>query len=106
MNSLLFICEFKHLILNNCCGQTGYSVVSACVITLRWKDNATNRASLRCLSSWLEGVISLIIVACSGFAAGLCYRFGASYIYLPVAVVIAILAAASLHFRQVTAFPY
>nr|CAD1844939.1 unnamed protein product [Ananas comosus var. bracteatus] len=84
---------------------TGYSVVSACVITLRWKDKATNRAPLRCISSWLEGVISLIIVACGGFAAGLCYRFGASYIYLLVAVVIAILAAAALHFRQAYADP-
>ncbi|XP_020085392.1 cationic amino acid transporter 9, chloroplastic [Ananas comosus] len=84
---------------------TGYSVVSACVITLRWKDKATNRTPLRCISSWLEGVISLIIVACGGFAAGLCYRFGASYIYLLVAVVIAILAAAALHFRQAYADP-
>ncbi|XP_072957026.1 cationic amino acid transporter 9, chloroplastic [Typha angustifolia] len=84
---------------------TGYSVVSACVVTLRWKDKVSNNVSMRCMSSWHEGVICVIIVACSGFAAGLFYRFSASFIFSLVAIAIAILAVAALQFRQVYADP-
>ncbi|XP_008798783.2 cationic amino acid transporter 9, chloroplastic isoform X1 [Phoenix dactylifera] len=84
---------------------TGYSVVSACVITLRWKDKVGSQGSRMCISSWHEGIISLVVVACCGFGAGICYRFGGSFIFLVVAIVIAILAAAALHFRQAYSDP-
>ncbi|CAK9146193.1 unnamed protein product [Ilex paraguariensis] len=84
---------------------TGYSIVSACVVTLRLKDRTASQVSTRWMSNWGEGVVCLIIIACCGFAAGLFYRFSASYILLIVAVVIAIFAAAALHFRQVYTDP-
>ncbi|KAJ9188525.1 hypothetical protein P3X46_003877 [Hevea brasiliensis] len=84
---------------------TGYSVVSACVVTLRWKDKAVSQVSSRWTSAWQEGVICLIIVACCGFAAGLFFRYGASVVFLVIAIVIAVLAAAALYFRQVYTDP-
>nr|XP_016501079.1 PREDICTED: cationic amino acid transporter 9, chloroplastic-like [Nicotiana tabacum]XP_016501080.1 PREDICTED: cationic amino acid transporter 9, chloroplastic-like [Nicotiana tabacum] len=80
---------------------TGYSVVSACVVTLRWKDKTVRQVFGMPMSSRAEGLICLITVVCCGFAAGVFYRFGASFIFLIVAVVIAICAAAALHLRQV-----
>jgi hypothetical protein len=82
--------------------QTGYSVVSACVLALRWKDKTASQFSSRWTSAWREGVLCIITVACCGFAAGLFYRFSASFIFLVVAVVIAILATAALCCRQVS----
>lgn len=79
--------------------QTGYSVVAACVVSLRFKDKAANEVSS---SAWREGVICLFIVACGGFGAGLCYRFSASIVFLVLTVVVAILALADLCFRQVS----
>ncbi|KAL9359725.1 hypothetical protein Peur_047848 [Populus x canadensis] len=79
---------------------TGYSVVSACVLALRWKDKTASQFSSRWTSAWREGVLCIITVACCGFAAGLFYRFSASFIFLVVAVVIAILATAALCCRQ------
>lgn len=79
---------------------TGYSVVSACVVTLRWKDKTEIRASRRWMSSWREGVLCLIIVACCGFAAGALYRFNASFVFMIVAAVIGIFSVAALCFRQ------
>ena len=79
--------------------QTGYSVVSACVITLRWKDKTVSQ---ELSSSWLEGVICLITVACCGFGAGLFYRVSASFILLTLAVVVASIASLALNFRQVS----
>ncbi|KAJ0961618.1 hypothetical protein J5N97_001115 [Dioscorea zingiberensis] len=84
---------------------TGYSVVSACVITLRWKDQKASLDSTRCISKWHEGVICLLLVACGGFAAGLCYRFSTSYIALLVAIPIAVLAVAALQVRHSYADP-
>ncbi|KAG6786590.1 hypothetical protein POTOM_008196 [Populus tomentosa] len=80
--------------------QTGYSVVSACVLALRWKDKTASQFSSRWTSAWREGVLCIVTVACCGFAAGLFYRFSASFIFLVVAVVIAILATAALCCRQ------
>nr|GLL40761.1 cationic amino acid transporter 9, chloroplastic [Ipomoea trifida] len=80
---------------------TGYSVVSACAVTLRWKDRNVNEVSTGFISGRSEGVICLILVACCGFAAGALYRFGASFGFLVLSAVIAIFAAAALHFRQV-----
>ncbi|KAJ4955877.1 hypothetical protein NE237_012660 [Protea cynaroides] len=79
---------------------TGYSVVSACVVSLRWKDKASNPASSRWISNRQEGVICLVLVACSGFGAGLCYRYDA-LIWLLAPIVTGILAAVSLFYRQV-----
>ncbi|XP_061969792.1 cationic amino acid transporter 9, chloroplastic isoform X2 [Populus nigra] len=79
---------------------TGYSVVSACVLALRWKDKTASQFSSRWTSAWREGVLCIVTVACCGFAAGLFYRFSASFIFLVVAVVIAILATAALCCRQ------
>ncbi|CAN4087145.1 unnamed protein product [Withania somnifera] len=80
---------------------TGYSVVSASVVTLRWKDRTACQVFGNSISSRAEGLICLITVVCCGFAAGVFYRFGASFVFLIVAVVIAIFAAAALHLRQV-----
>ncbi|OMP00735.1 Amino acid/polyamine transporter I [Corchorus olitorius] len=80
---------------------TGYSVVAACVVTLRWKNKTGNPASSKCISTWCEGVICLIIVASCGFATGVLYRYDASFFYIIVAAVIAVLACAALCFRQV-----
>lgn len=79
---------------------TGYSVVSACVIALRWKDRTSRNDSSRLTSAWREGVICLIIIAACGFGAGLFYRFNASYILPIIAVVIAVLASAILCLRH------
>ncbi|CAI9101270.1 OLC1v1038553C1 [Oldenlandia corymbosa var. corymbosa] len=84
---------------------TGYSVVSACVVTLRLKDKNTNPVSQKWISNRAEGIICLVAVACCGFAAGVLYRFGASFAFLIVAAVIAIFAALALHFRQVYTDP-
>ncbi|GLT84327.1 hypothetical protein SLE2022_025630 [Rubroshorea leprosula] len=82
---------------------TGYSVVAACVVTLRWKDKKGQ--SSRWISAWLEGVIYLVIVACCGFAAGVLYRYSASFIFLIIMAVIAILACAALCLRHAYADP-
>ena len=84
--------------------QTGYSVVAACVVTLRLKTRTGNQVSSKCMSTWCEGVICIVIVACCGFATGVLYRFGASFIFMIVAVVIAIIACAALYCRQVSEF--
>uniref|UniRef100_A0A6N2MTZ9 Cationic amino acid transporter C-terminal domain-containing protein n=1 Tax=Salix viminalis TaxID=40686 RepID=A0A6N2MTZ9_SALVM len=79
---------------------TGYSVVSACVLALRWKDKTVSQFSSRWTSAWREGVLCIVTVACCGFAVGIFYRFSASYFFLVVAVVIAILATTALCCRQ------
>ncbi|KAF8765500.1 hypothetical protein HU200_008648 [Digitaria exilis] len=85
--------------------QTGYSVVSACVITLRWNDKATNRRSLGIMSIWQEGVLCLVILALCGFVVGLCYRFNYSIAFIVVAFLIAIAASFALLFRQAYVAP-
>lgn len=80
---------------------TGYSVVSACVVVLRWNDKSANENSSRWISSWQEGVLSLFIVACSGFVAGLCYRVNAPLVFSLAAVIIALVASVALQYRQV-----
>ncbi|VFQ75798.1 unnamed protein product [Cuscuta campestris] len=80
---------------------TGYSVVAACAVTLRWKAKNGNKVSTRSISLRGEGVICLVLVACCGFAAGALYRFGASFIFLIASAAIAMLAAVALHFRHV-----
>lgn len=77
---------------------TGYSVVSACVITLRWRGKTCSQVSS---SAWREGVICLIALAICGFGAGVSYRYDVSLIFLIILLVIAITASAALSFRQV-----
>ncbi|CAH9117999.1 unnamed protein product [Cuscuta europaea] len=84
---------------------TGYSVVSACVVSLRLKDMTASPVSAVRISKKDEEIICLILLACSGFAAGVFYRFGASVIFLTVAGLTAIVATAALHFRQVYTDP-
>ncbi|CAA6656614.1 unnamed protein product [Spirodela intermedia] len=84
---------------------TGYSVVSGCVIALRWKGKPQAQPAIRGISARQEGIICLITIACSGFITGLCYRFGASFPFPVAAVLVAILAVAFLHIRQVHANP-
>lgn len=79
--------------------QTGYSVVAASVVALRLKDKASSQVSS---TSWKEGVTCLFIVACSGFGAGVFYRFNTSFTFMVIAVIVAILASCSLCFRQVS----
>ena len=82
--------------------QTGYSVVAACVVTLRWNDKTASQVSTRWTSTWQEGVICLLIIAGCGFSAGLFYRVGASFVFLLVAAVIAVLASIALYSRHVS----
>ncbi|XP_043716507.1 cationic amino acid transporter 9, chloroplastic-like [Telopea speciosissima] len=84
---------------------SSYSVVSACVVTLRWKDAAESEVSTRWISAWLEGVLCLLTIACCGFGAGLCFRFGASFVLYLVTAVIAVIAAVALHYRHVYVDP-
>ncbi|KAK4414613.1 Cationic amino acid transporter 9, chloroplastic [Sesamum alatum] len=84
---------------------TGYSVVSACVVRLRWKDETPSQASTRWISRRAEGIIYLFAIACCGFAAGVLFRFGASFIFLIVAAVIGIISATALYQRQVHTDP-
>ncbi|KAK2351982.1 Cationic amino acid transporter 9, chloroplastic [Trifolium repens] len=77
---------------------TGYSVVSACVVVLRWKDRTNSQVSS---AKRREGVIFLITVAVSGFAAGLFFHYRVSFIFVIAAIVVAVAASLALHFRQV-----
>lgn len=86
--------------------QAGYSVVAACLVTLRWKDKTATQISTRLISNRLEGVTCLTIIACSGFATGLIFRFSSSYYFLILPIAIAIIAAAALYFRQVSEVRY
>lgn len=79
--------------------QTGYSVVSACVVVLRWKDKTNGQVSP---SAKREGVFFLVVVALSGFTAGLLFRYEVSIIFVIVAIVVAIGASLALLFRQVS----
>ncbi|GAA0165541.1 amino acid transporter [Lithospermum erythrorhizon] len=83
---------------------TGYSVVTACVVSLRWEDKATSH-SIRWMSNRIEGLICLFTISCCGFISGALYRFGASYFTSIVAAVIAILCTAALQFRQIYTKP-
>ena len=76
------------------------------MVTLRWKDKTSSQVSRNWISSWSEGVICLIIIACCGFTAGALYRFGASLFFLIVPVVIAVFAAAALCCRHVSTVQY
>ncbi|XP_031502797.1 cationic amino acid transporter 9, chloroplastic [Nymphaea colorata] len=84
---------------------TGYSVVSACVITLRWKPRSSGHLSIGGFSARHEGIISLLGVACGGFLAGLCYRFSAGIVFLLIAILMSVVFAAALQYRQAYADP-
>lgn len=90
------------MILVICLFQTGYSVVSACVVTLRWTDKPASQVSTRWISRRAEGIVCLLTIACCGFAAGIFYRFGVSFVFMIVATVIAICCSAALYLRQVS----
>jgi len=76
--------------------------VAACVLSLRFKEKSANQASGRWCSRWAEGVICLVVLACCGFAAGVMYRFDASYYLLIIPLFIAVVAFAALYLRQVS----
>ncbi|MED6187989.1 Cationic amino acid transporter 9, chloroplastic [Stylosanthes scabra] len=76
---------------------TGYSVVSACVVVLRWKDKTNSQLST---SAKREGVICLVAIAACGFATGLLFRFDASPIFMILAILVAVGASAALLIRQ------
>ncbi|PWA58186.1 Amino acid/polyamine transporter I [Artemisia annua] len=82
----------------------GYSVVAACVMTLRLDDKVDTQISTTSMSKRTEGITCITVIACCGFAAGILYRYGVStlaYTFLVLPIAIAILAAAGLQFRQV-----
>ncbi|KAI3681269.1 hypothetical protein L6452_36059 [Arctium lappa] len=86
----------------------GYSVVAACVMTLRWEDKVDTHVSTISTSKRMEGITCITVIACCGFAAGILYRYSVSalaYIFLILPIAIAILAAAALQFRQVYKHP-
>lgn len=76
------------------------------MITLRWTDKTASQVSVRWRSNRMEGVLCLIIISFSGFAAGLLYRFSASFASLIIVIFIAVLAIAGLYFRQVSKSQY
>ncbi|XP_057757053.1 cationic amino acid transporter 9, chloroplastic [Arachis stenosperma] len=76
---------------------TGYSVVSACVVVLRWKDRTNSQLSI---SAKQEGVICLVAIAACGFATGLLFRYDASPIFMILAILVAVGASAALLIRQ------
>ncbi|KAM7277169.1 hypothetical protein ACFE04_019035 [Oxalis oulophora] len=84
---------------------TGYSVVAACTLVLRWNDKTSSQLSSRRISIWQEGVICLFIVACSGFAAGLIFRVSASFVFLLIPIIIAIIASTALYRHHTYAEP-
>ncbi|KAK8917015.1 hypothetical protein KSP39_PZI022751 [Platanthera zijinensis] len=98
LGGLFNVHELSHILSVG--SLTGYSVVSACVVVLRWKDMTAGQISTRYISSWHEGVLCLLVVGCCGFASGLFYRFNCSAVLIFIAVLIAILVAVALHFRQ------
>ncbi|KAL9225044.1 hypothetical protein vseg_001015 [Gypsophila vaccaria] len=79
---------------------TCYSVVAACFLFLRFKEQTANEASGRWLLRWAEGVVWLVVLTCCGFTAGALYRFDASYFFLIIPIVIALVALAALYLRQ------
>ncbi|KAL8144438.1 hypothetical protein V2J09_017470 [Rumex salicifolius] len=80
---------------------TGYSVVAACLVTLRFVDKP--HLEFTKWSRWTEGVVCLAIIACCGFMAGAIYRFEFSYFITVIPVAIAMAASAALYLRQVYA---
>lgn len=86
---------------------TGYSVVSACVIMLRVKNDSQNHCGALAtgFTKWHEALMCILGVACCAFASGLCYRFGAYFIYAVILAIMAILPATALHYRQEYAEP-
>ncbi|KAL3651126.1 Cationic amino acid transporter 9, chloroplastic [Castilleja foliolosa] len=80
---------------------TGYSVVSACVVTMRWKEKTSSQSSTRGISKRAEGILYLLAIACCGFAAGVLFRYDASYFLLIVPSVLAIFSVVALCLRQV-----
>ncbi|KAL3613694.1 Cationic amino acid transporter 9, chloroplastic [Castilleja foliolosa] len=80
---------------------TGYSVVSACVVTMRWKSKTSSQLSTRWISNRTEGILYLLAIACCGFAAGVLYRYDASYFFMIVPSVLAIFSVVALCLRQV-----
>lgn len=75
--------------------------MAACVLSLRFEEKPSMQVSGRGLSRWAEGVLWLLVLACCGFGSGVLYRFGASYFFLIIPLVIAVLALVALHIRQV-----
>lgn len=75
--------------------------MAACVLSLRFEENSPNDALARWCSKWAEGVIWLVVLACCGFGAGVLYRFGASYVFLIIPLVFALVALVALYIRQV-----
>ncbi|XP_068634493.1 cationic amino acid transporter 9, chloroplastic isoform X2 [Aristolochia californica] len=103
MAALLNVHELSHILSVG--SLTGYSVVSASVIVLRWKDRAVDRVSGSWISMWHEGVTCLIGISLCGFACGLCYRYGAPFVFSVVALLLAVLAIIALHFRKLYVDP-
>ncbi|KAL9270780.1 Cationic amino acid transporter 9, chloroplastic-like protein, partial [Drosera capensis] len=79
---------------------TGYSVVAACVVVLRFVEKTGNQAPFRWSSRGVQGVLCLVSVALCGFATGVIYRFNAQYYFLAIPISIAIAASAALYFRH------
>uniref|UniRef100_A0A7N0UIB7 Cationic amino acid transporter C-terminal domain-containing protein n=1 Tax=Kalanchoe fedtschenkoi TaxID=63787 RepID=A0A7N0UIB7_KALFE len=80
---------------------TGYSVVAACVVAIRWKNKSRADASARGTAAWMEGTCCLVTIALCGFGAGVCYRYNGSFIILVVAGILAVSALSALYWRQV-----
>ncbi|EPS69673.1 cationic amino acid transporter, partial [Genlisea aurea] len=71
---------------------TGYSVVCACVVALRWNDKASSNRS--------SGIVYLCMVAFSGFSTGLLFRFDASIVIQCAAALVAVIFTGGLCLRH------
>ncbi|GFQ06548.1 cationic amino acid transporter 9 chloroplastic [Phtheirospermum japonicum] len=65
----------------------------------------SSQLSTRWMSNRAEGIIYLLAIACCGFAAGVLFRYDASYYFLIVPSLLAIVSAAALCLRQVYIAP-
>uniref|UniRef100_A0A0D6QZS5 Cationic amino acid transporter C-terminal domain-containing protein n=1 Tax=Araucaria cunninghamii TaxID=56994 RepID=A0A0D6QZS5_ARACU len=81
---------------------SGYSVVSACVIMLRIKNDMQIQSGVHSkgFTKWHQAVVCILGITCCGFASGLCYRIGTYFIYPVILIIVAVLLAAVLQYGQ------
>uniref|UniRef100_A0A0C9S7P7 TSA: Wollemia nobilis Ref_Wollemi_Transcript_7899_1996 transcribed RNA sequence n=1 Tax=Wollemia nobilis TaxID=56998 RepID=A0A0C9S7P7_9CONI len=81
---------------------SGYSVVSACVIMLRIKNDMQIQSGVHSkgFTKWHQAVVCILGITCCGFASGLCYRIGTYFINPVILMIVAIFLAAVLQYGQ------
>lgn len=85
---------------------SGYSVVCGCVLILRIsQDNLGEKSEKRFLTRSQEAVCCLLGVAVCTFVVGLFFRFSLHFAFSIVGLLVVILAAVPMYFRQVYKYP-